>query len=78
MGDDCSTSWYRWRCSLSSQPDTNDELWQVVRLERENARLQKLITELLIKNEQLRQMFVASLEHPAVPGWDLVDSARVE
>jgi hypothetical protein len=30
-----------------------------MRLERENARLQRLVAELLIKNEQLRQMCLA-------------------
>jgi hypothetical protein len=37
-----------------------DELKQIAHLEKENARLQQLVAELLIKNEQLRQMFVAS------------------
>ncbi len=39
---------------------TTDELRQVLNLERENARLQRLVAELLRKNEQLRQMYLAS------------------
>jgi hypothetical protein len=34
---------------------TNDEMREVLWLERENARLQRLVAELLIKNEELRQ-----------------------
>ena len=33
-----------------------DESRRIVYLERENARLQRLVAELLTKNEQLRQM----------------------
>jgi hypothetical protein len=39
----------------------NDELSRAEYLERENARLQRLVAELLVKNEQLRQLYVASL-----------------
>ena len=34
----------------------SDESRRIVYLERENARLQRLVAELLVKNEQLRQM----------------------
>jgi hypothetical protein len=34
---------------------TNDEMREILWLERENARLQRLVAELLIKNEELRQ-----------------------
>jgi hypothetical protein len=44
---------------VNPQAITNDELRQVIWLERENARLQRLVAELLIKNEQLRQMYLA-------------------
>jgi hypothetical protein len=44
---------------VNSQAITNDELSQIMWLERENARLQQLVAELLIKNEQLRQMYLA-------------------
>jgi hypothetical protein len=40
---------------------TSDESSQAAYLERENARLQRLVAELLVKNEQLRQLFLASL-----------------
>ena len=39
----------------------NDESSRAVYLERENARLQRLVAELLVKNEQLRQLYLASL-----------------
>jgi hypothetical protein len=39
----------------------SDELSRAEYLERENARLQRLVAELLVKNEQLRQLYVASL-----------------
>jgi hypothetical protein len=39
----------------------NDESSRAEYLERENARLQRLVAELLVKNEQLRQLYVASL-----------------
>jgi hypothetical protein len=38
---------------------TNNEMKEVLWLERENARLQRLVAELLIKNEELRQAFLA-------------------
>jgi hypothetical protein len=44
---------------VDSQAITTDELSQIMWLERENARLQQLVAELLIKNEQLRQMYLA-------------------
>jgi hypothetical protein len=44
---------------VDPQAFTHEELRQVMRLERENARLQRLVAELLIKNEQLRQMHLA-------------------
>jgi hypothetical protein len=45
---------------VESQVITTEELRQVLNLERENARLQQLVAELLVKNEQLRQMYLAS------------------
>ncbi len=41
---------------LDHQAITSDELRRILYLERENARLQRLVAELLTKNEQLRQM----------------------
>jgi hypothetical protein len=46
---------------LEHQAIRNDELSRAEYLERENARLQRLVAELLVKNEQLRQMYLASL-----------------
>jgi hypothetical protein len=46
---------------LNHQAIKNDESSRAEYLERENARLQHLVAELLVKNEQLRQMYVASL-----------------
>jgi hypothetical protein len=46
---------------LDHQAMKNDELSRAEYLERENARLQRLVAELLVKNEQLRQLYVASL-----------------
>jgi hypothetical protein len=46
---------------LDHQAMKNDELSRTLYLERENARLQHLVAELLVKNEQLRQMYLASL-----------------
>jgi hypothetical protein len=40
---------------------TDEEVRQMMSLERENARLQRLVAELLVKNEQLRQMYLASI-----------------
>jgi hypothetical protein len=45
---------------LDQQTITSDELSRAAYLERENARLQKLVAELLVKNEQLRQQYLAS------------------
>jgi hypothetical protein len=44
---------------VDPQAFKNEELGQVMRLERENARLQRLVAELLVKNEELRQMYLA-------------------
>jgi len=44
---------------VDPQAITNDELRQLIWLEKENARLQRLVAELLIKNEELRQMHLA-------------------
>lgn len=41
---------------LDHQAIKSDESRRIVYLERENARLQRLVAELLVKNEQLRQM----------------------
>jgi hypothetical protein len=40
---------------------SSDESSRAAYLERENARLQRLVAELLVKNEQLRQLYLASL-----------------
>jgi hypothetical protein len=45
---------------LDYQAMASDQLRQITYLEKENARLQQLVAELLIKNEQLRQTYVAS------------------
>ena len=45
---------------LNHQAITSDELSRAAYLERENARLQRLVAELLVKNEQLRQLTLAS------------------
>jgi hypothetical protein len=42
---------------LDHQAIKSDESRRIVYLERENARLQRLVAELLVKNEQLRQMY---------------------
>jgi hypothetical protein len=42
--------------ALLDQAIKSDESGRIVYLERENARLQRLVAELLVKNEQLRQM----------------------
>jgi hypothetical protein len=42
--------------AVLDQAIKGDESRRIVYLERENARLQRLVAELLIKNEQLRQM----------------------
>ena len=46
---------------LNHQASTSDELSRVAYLERENARLHRLVAELLVKNQQLRQLYLASL-----------------
>jgi hypothetical protein len=46
---------------LDHQAMKNDESTRAEYLERENARLQRLVAELLVKNEQLRQIYLASL-----------------
>ena len=47
---------------LDHQAITSDELSRAAYLERENARLQRLVAELLVKNEQLRQLYMTSLK----------------
>lgn len=47
---------------LDHEAGTSDESRRAAYLERENARLQRLVAELLVKNEQLRQMYLASLK----------------
>jgi hypothetical protein len=42
--------------AVLDQSIKSDESRRIVYLERENARLQRLVAELLVKNEQLRQM----------------------
>jgi hypothetical protein len=46
---------------LEHQAITSDESGRAAYLERENARLQRLVAELLVKNEELRQLYLASL-----------------
>jgi hypothetical protein len=46
---------------LDHEAITSDESSRAAYLERENARLQRLVAELLVKNEQLRQLYLASL-----------------
>jgi hypothetical protein len=46
---------------LEHQSIKNDESSRAEYLQRENARLQRLVAELLVKNEQLRQLYLASL-----------------
>jgi hypothetical protein len=46
---------------LDHQAITGDESSRTAYLERENARLQRLVAELLVKNEQLRRLYLASL-----------------
>ena len=45
---------------LDHQAISSDESTRAAYLERENARLQRLVAELLVKNEQLRQLYLAS------------------
>ena len=46
---------------LDHQATTSDASSRADYLERENARLQRLVAELLVSNEQLRQRYLASL-----------------
>ena len=46
---------------LDHEAGTSDGSRRAAYLERENARLQRLVAELLVKNEQLRQMYLAAL-----------------
>jgi hypothetical protein len=46
---------------LEHQANTGDESSRAAYLERENASLQRLVAELLAKNEHLRQLYLASL-----------------
>ncbi len=46
---------------LDHQAITSDESGRAAYLERENARLQRLVAELLVRNEQLRQQYLAIL-----------------
>jgi hypothetical protein len=46
---------------LDHQAMTNDDSSRTAFLERENARLQRLVAELLVSNEQLRQQYLAIL-----------------
>lgn len=39
----------------------SDEARRAAYLERENERLQRLVAELLVKNEELRQVYLAAL-----------------
>jgi hypothetical protein len=52
---------------LEHQAITSDESGRAAYLERENARLQRLVAELLVKNEELRQLYLASLT--VADGW---------
>jgi hypothetical protein len=45
---------------LDHEEITSDESSRAAYLERENARLQRLVAELLVKNEQLRRLYLAS------------------
>jgi hypothetical protein len=46
---------------LDHKAVTSDESIRAAYLERENARLQRLVAELLVSNEQLRQRYLAIL-----------------
>ena len=46
---------------LDRQAISSDESSRAAYLERENARLQRLVAELLVKNEQLRRLYLAAL-----------------
>jgi hypothetical protein len=45
-------------CLLDDQAVTSDESSRAAYLERENARLQRLVAELLVKNEELRRLYL--------------------
>jgi hypothetical protein len=47
---------------LDHQAISSDESSRAAYLEGENARLQRLVAELLVKNEQLRQLYLMSLK----------------
>ena len=47
---------------LDRQAISSDESSRAAYLERENTRLQRLVAELLVKNEQLRQLYLMSLK----------------
>jgi hypothetical protein len=46
---------------LDHQAITSEESSRAAYLERENARLQRLVAELLVRNEELRQQYLATL-----------------
>jgi hypothetical protein len=46
---------------LDHQAIASDESSRAAYLERENARLQRLVAELLVSNEQLRQQYLATV-----------------
>jgi len=46
-------------CLLDHQSNTSDEASRTAYLQRENARLQRLVAELLVKNEELRRLCLA-------------------
>jgi hypothetical protein len=45
-------------CLLDDRAVTSDESGRAAYLERENARLQRLVAELLVKNEELRRLYL--------------------
>jgi hypothetical protein len=47
---------------LDHQAITSDESSRAAYLKSENARLQRLVAELLVRNERLRQLYLASLK----------------
>lgn len=47
---------------LDHRAITSDESSRAAYLEKENARLKRLVAELLVKNERLRQLYWASLK----------------
>jgi hypothetical protein len=46
---------------LDHEAISNDDSGRAAYLERENVRLQRLVAELLVKNEQLRRLYLTSL-----------------